>query len=169
MMPKWHVLLGGMFSLFLIALFNFTWINGLIIFLSSVMIDLDHYFLYVLRKRKLSPKRFWRESLKKIKIWKGFSKEEKKLHKEAHFLLHGLEMLLVLLVLSFFWKVFFFIFLGFSFHILLDLLNKILARESLASKLSQIWLWQRNKRVVSQAIFEKQKYQRNKKKEKVLR
>ena len=146
MMPKWHVLFGGIFSLVLIAFFDLSLVQGAIVFISSVMIDLDHYVLYVIKERKIHPKKFWDHSMKRRDTWRSFSKKEKKLHKEPHFILHGLETIFILIILSYFLDIFFWIFLGLSFHIFLDILERIYSSEHLSTKSSQIWLWQRNKK-----------------------
>jgi hypothetical protein len=146
MMPKWHVLAGAIFSLLLIKFFDIGWSAGLVIFLSSVFIDIDHYALYVLKERRIHPGEFWKWSIAKTEKWKKFSKKEKELHKGSHFLLHGVEGLLLLFILSFFWITFFWIFIGFGLHLFLDLIDKIFSGEHPAVKSSQIWLWQRNKK-----------------------
>lgn len=166
MMPKWHILFGFIFSLIIVSFFNLSWIQGAIVFISSILIDLDHYVLYIFKERNFHPLRFWNWSLYRTKKWKGFSKKEKKLHRESHFLLHGVETILVLFILSFIWEFFFWVFLGFSFHIFLDICERIFSREHIAVKFSQIWIWQRNKQVVSLAIVEKDKNSKGIKSEK---
>jgi hypothetical protein len=146
MLPKWHVLFGALFSLFLFFSFDIGWIASVIVFLSSVFIDIDHYALYVLQERKIHPIGFWDWSMKKHLMLKTFSREEEKLHKESHYVLHGIEILLILVVLTFISEFFLWIFLGFGIHFLPDVLDVVNCKSLLAGKTSQIWLWQRNKK-----------------------
>ena len=54
MYPKHHILLGFIFSVFVFILFPKIGILGVsIIFLSSFLIDVDHYIGYAIRKRDL--------------------------------------------------------------------------------------------------------------------
>ncbi|MDP2673070.1 MAG: hypothetical protein Q8O84_04625, partial [Nanoarchaeota archaeon] len=55
MLPKYHVLFGFLFSLILFLIFPFIGLSGfLIIFISSVLIDIDHYLFYVFKNRIFS-------------------------------------------------------------------------------------------------------------------
>ena len=146
MMPKWHVVSGAIFSLLLVLLFDIGWASACLVFLSSVLIDLDHYVLYFASEKKLHPFDFWDWSIKRNLLWKKFSRRERDLHKRPHFLLHGIEVVLLLWILSLFFGFFFWIFLGFGLHICLDLIDNILFAYHPASKFSQIWTWHRNKK-----------------------
>ncbi len=83
-----------------------------------------------------------------IKAHKWFIEHEKKLfflsrNKRADFynafsFLHGIEILLIFLVLSIFSKYFFFIFIGFAFHLLLDVVDQTTCHDRI-DKFSLIW------------------------------
>ncbi len=128
MLPKYHLLFGFLFSLILYLLFPFIGLPGfLIIFASSVLIDVDHYIYYVFTKKDLSLKKAYYFFLKKPLI------------NPAMYFLHGVEVLLILFLLGIFVnKVFLFIFIGFSFHLFLDVLEQIYYGFRVA-KVSLIW------------------------------
>jgi hypothetical protein len=145
MLPKWHFLYGYIFSIILIYFFNFSLFAGLIVFLSSVFIDLDHVLIYFLKTKNLNPYKFYNWSMKRKKAWSCINAEKKNEFLKPHFILHGIEFLALVLILSFFHNFFFWIFLGVSFHLALDFVVIFYEKEHLSIKLSQIWLWQRNK------------------------
>jgi hypothetical protein len=142
MLPKWHILYSFVLAYLLIFFFHLSTFAALIFFLAAVCIDIDHYFLFVLNQKKFHPKKFWDWSMNTKEEWK--STEDKKLYKYPIFIFHGFEALLVLAALSFVNLFFFWIFLGFSFHLFLDLLHLIYREEEL-HKLSQIYTFKRNK------------------------
>lgn len=125
MYPKQHIILGAIFSGILFFLFPQIGLIGFsLIFLSSILIDVDHYLYYVYKKKD------W--NLKKAHKW--FLDHEEKFHylsrkKRGSFygglcFLHGIEILLILLLLSIISKYFFFIFIGLAFHLLLDIVDQ---------------------------------------------
>ena len=142
MLPKWHVLYSFALIYLLAILFHFSLFALLLLFLSAVFIDIDHYFLFVLKQKKLHPKKFWDWSMKTKMEWNKI--EDKNIYQYPIFIFHGLESLLILAILSFFNLLFFWIFLGFAFHIFLDLLQ-LLYREEKMHKLSQIYTYKTNK------------------------
>ncbi len=112
MLPKWHILFGAVFSVILYFLFNIALINCIIVFLASVLIDTDHYLFYVKRHKN------W--NLKKAYRWHyNLSKK----HKPIMHIFHTLEFLILILILSFFHNLFFFIFLGLLFHSVFDIID----------------------------------------------
>ena len=125
MLPKYHLLFGFVFSIILwliipsIGLLEFS-----IIFLSSFLIDVDHYIYYVFTRKDLSLKNAYRYFIKKRK--KGISKKIKKGNPNpAMFFLHGVEVLTILFISGvFISKYFFFVALGFAFHLILDVIEQ---------------------------------------------
>lgn len=142
MLPKWHLLYSFVLAYILVFIFHISLFSATIFLVAAVFIDLDHYFLFVLNHKKIHPKDFWVWSMEKTKEWKKV--EDKNLYKYPIFIFHGFEALLILAVLSFVYTFFFWIFLGFAFHIFLDLLHLIYREEEL-HKLSQIYTLKRNK------------------------
>jgi hypothetical protein len=62
-LPKWHILFGFVISYILIYFFNFSLVAGIIIFISSfLIIDSDHFLLYILRKKDFNFFRFYKLS-----------------------------------------------------------------------------------------------------------
>jgi hypothetical protein len=145
MLPKWHFLYGYVFSLCLVYFFNFSLFAGLIIFLSSVFIDLDHVLIYFIKTKNLNPRKFYSWSIDRKAVWMNLTLSQKSIFKRPQFLLHGIEFILILILLSFLHQFFFWILLGVLFHLFLDFLVLIYEREHCSIKASQIWLWQRNK------------------------
>lgn len=146
MMPKWHFLFGFSFSIVLISLFDFSLFAGLIIFLSSVFIDLDHALLYVIETKNINPFKFWKYSMDKDKYLKSMPKQEREFFKKPHFIFHGIEFIIILILLSFIHIFFFWILVGMLFHLFLDLIYLMYRKEDMTIKFSQILLWQKNKK-----------------------
>ena len=114
MLPKGHILFGAIFSLILFLFFNISLSYSVIIFLSSFLIDVDHYFFYVQRKKDWNPKRAFR--------W--FVALGNK-HKPLMLLFHNIEFLILVLIISVFYNVFFFISIGLSFQWVGDIIYMI--------------------------------------------
>jgi hypothetical protein len=125
MLPKTHILFGFIFSLFLFLFFPEISLAGIIIiFVSSVLIDTDHYLFYVWLKKDLSLKNSYYWFLSKSKQFEKLSlKEKKKLINPAPCFFHGIEAILVLILLSFIHVFFFYVLVGFLFHQFLDLIS----------------------------------------------
>lgn len=149
MLPKWHVLYSFVFCYLLLLFTPLSLFSVGIIFLSAIFIDLDHYFLFILRQKNFGWKFFWNKSLEDIKKWEKI--ENKNLYKYPIFIFHGFEALIILAALSFLNLFFFWIFIGFSFHLFLDLLNLIYREEEL-HKFSQISTWKKNKNRLPQPL-----------------
>ncbi len=145
MLPKWHILFGFVFSLVLVNFFNFSLFAGLIVLLSSIFIDLDHVLLYFLKTKNLNPWKFYEWSMIKRKDWARVPFEKKSTFYTPHFIFHGVEFLVLIILLSFLHVFFFWILIGVIFHLVLDFIEIFYKREHISIKISQIWLWQRNK------------------------
>lgn len=111
MLPKTHILFGGIFSILLYFFFNLTLFETFLIFFASFLIDFDHYIWHALRKKDWNLKNAY-YYLKNLKLEKPFM-----------VLFHTIEFLLLILILSFFWKGFLFILIGMLFHSLLDAID----------------------------------------------
>lgn len=124
MLPKWHILLGGIFSLALHFLLEVSLINSSLVFLASVFIDIDHYLFYVIRFKN------W--NLKQAYLW---HKKIGRKHKPVMHIFHSIEFLFLVLVLSLFLEIFLFILVGMLFHTLLDITDmamyQVFSREHL--------------------------------------
>lgn len=127
MLPKYHILLGFILSLLLFLIFpSINWIGAVIIFLSSFLIDVDHYIHYVFKKRDLNLGKAYNWYIFRQKKLLSLSRNQRN-KIPGHFLfLHGIEPLLILLLLGIFLsKYFLYILIGFAFHLLLDVLYQI--------------------------------------------
>ena len=112
MLPKTHIILGAIFSVLIYFIFQITLFQASLILFASIFIDVDHYVFYVSRKKNFN--------LKKAYYWhKGLPKN----HKTIMHIFHTLEFMILILILSFFWNGFFFIFIGMVFHSALDLID----------------------------------------------
>lgn len=125
MLPKWHIVLGAVFTFIIWQYINASYGNVIfdksllfllsIIFLSSILIDVDHYIYYVFKKRDLN--------LRKAFNWfLEHRKEFERNPKPFRFVCHSIEFLSILAILSLYFNILFFIFLGFVFHLMTDLI-----------------------------------------------
>lgn len=121
MFPREHVAWGIIFCAILFAIFpNFSLLGLVIIFLSSVLIDIDHYIIAV-----METKRVWLGDA--LEFYRLHNIEEEKAHKKGirkkgHFhVLHTVEAHFMIFGLSFLWAPFAYVFLGMVFHSLCDL------------------------------------------------
>jgi len=124
MLPKHHIFLGTIFAVALFLIFPKIGLIGfLLIIASTVLMDVDHYVYYVFKKRNLSLSRAYNWFLKRHKRLLSLSRKKRnEIYTEIHFL-HGIEPLLILFVLGVcFSKYFFYILVGFAFHLFLDII-----------------------------------------------
>ena len=123
MLPRWHIIFGGAFTLLLwLAVPGISWIYLLLVFLASFLIDFDHYAASVLMTERLSLKESFKyhESVGRTEI------EEKKrgIRRRGDFhLFHTVEFHLLVGLLGLVWIGFFYIFIGMIFHSLLDVVD----------------------------------------------
>jgi hypothetical protein len=110
MLPRWHLLFGLLFAYVVYWFTSITIFQAIIIFLASFLIDVDHYLWYIYKKKN------W--NLKKA-IY--FLKTNKKL--KTLMIFHTIEFHIIIGLLSFFWRGFFYIFIGMFFHSLVDLVK----------------------------------------------
>lgn len=125
MYPSQHIFLGAFFSIILFLLFpQIGFIGAGLIFLSSFAIDVDHYLFYVYKKKDINfrKSRLWYFSRKPP--YKKMSREQRNKHYHGFYFLHGLETVALLFLLGFLHRFFFFIFVGISFHLLLDYMEQ---------------------------------------------
>src|SRR3989344_6581398 len=129
MLPKYHIIFGFLFSLILWIIFpSISILGALIIFFSSFLIDVDHYLFYVFKNKIFSIKKAYNYffELRKKAMTKSLKEKRIKIANPLMYLFHGIEVLLILFLLGFFInKIFLFIFIGFSFHLFLDLVEII--------------------------------------------
>lgn len=127
MFPTQHILLGAVFVAVLLIFFpSFGLFGASIIFLTSFLIDVDHYLYYVHKKKNWNLINAYNWFSERTKQILSLPKEKRKVYSEVFFLFHGFEVLLVLLLLGFFISnFFFFILIGFLFHLFLDIFYEL--------------------------------------------
>jgi hypothetical protein len=141
MLPKTHIILGLFFSLLLVLLFDVPVYGGVVVFLVSFLVDVDHYFYGVFKKRTFSLSKIHSYFLDKRKKWRALSYDMKCKTKFPILLFHGFEFVLFLFVLSFFSVWFLFVLLGVSFHLLLDYVDIFVNKDPVFTKLSVVYVW----------------------------
>jgi hypothetical protein len=126
MLPKNHIILGGIFSLIIYLIFQIDFFQAFLIFLSSFLIDIDHYLYYVYKKKDFSLKKAYNFALFQKNNLMKLKKEERSKFYTGFFFLHGLEIVLILFLFGvYFSKCFLFVSLGFLFHLILDYISQI--------------------------------------------
>ena len=146
---KWHLLFGFVVSYILVYFFDISIFAGTIIFLSSWLIDVDHYFWYVLEMKDWNPLNAARNAInwykKSIPKWFKLSLEEREKFRRGVFVFHGLLFWLILVALSFFHPIFLWILAGVGIHMVADLIDLYFRREPLYNKIFPCYVIRRNK------------------------
>ncbi len=118
MMPSDHMLFGFFASLIIVILFPGIGVYGfLLIFLSSVLIDFDHYLAYVYLTRDFSLSNAVDFCLKMGEK----QMKSKKTATEPLMIFHTAELWLLLLMLSFISLFFLYLLIGIMIHVALDI------------------------------------------------
>jgi len=134
MLPKHHAIFGFLITIALIYLLKLSLLAGIIIFLASILIDVDHYLYYVFKKKDLSLSRAYKYFLKLRQ-----DRRKNKIFRPMFLLFHGVESFIILGILALLgFKLFLWILIGFIIHLFLDLMDLIAYKEPLYSKLSQL-------------------------------
>jgi dolichol kinase len=118
MLPKWHIILGILFSLILLFLFKLSFLSFLLILLASIFIDVDHYLLAVQKTKKL-------DFFYAYEINKKWSLRKK----PTMHIFHTIEFSLLLLIAAFFLPIFYFVLIGILFHNTVDAFDMLYKRE----------------------------------------
>ena len=123
MYPKYHIILGFIFTITLFFLFpQFNIFALSIIFLSSFLIDIDHYLGHAYLKKDLNPFNAlkWHFNLSKKEM--KMDRKTRNMHYTHLCIFHGIEILVILFFLSYINLIFLYIMIGFSFHMVLDII-----------------------------------------------
>lgn len=119
MLPKHHIILGVIFSLILVFVFNISVTSALVVFLASVFIDIDHYLFYVQKKHNLNLKKAY-----------SFYLHLPLNHKPIMHIFHTVEFMLLIFLLSYFNPVFLFVLIGMVFHSITDMIEFIVNKNT---------------------------------------
>lgn len=120
MWPKWHILYGFLFTLLLWMIFpDISYFYIIITFLSSFLIDVDHYLYFVIKTKNFSfSKSLEYHRLKEIEEVQNYKKGIRK--KMGFHPFHTIEFHIIIGLFSLVWKPFLFVFIGILFHSLID-------------------------------------------------
>jgi hypothetical protein len=140
--PRYHIFLGLIFSIVLFLIFpSISLIGAGIIFLSSFLIDVDHYIYYVLKEKDINPVKAVKYFFRKRKKLTSMNSKKRNEFYSGFCFLHGIESLIILLIGEIFLsKYFLFILFGFIFHIFLDILQEMYEGLRI-DKISVIYDW----------------------------
>jgi len=125
MLPKFHILIGLLFSIGCYTIFSFVSLIGAgLIFLSSVLIDFDHYIYYIFKKKSFSLKKAYNWFKKKGKQFSKIPKNKRKSYALNFSFFHGLEWVFIFSLFGkLFNNYFYFIAIGIFLHLVLDLIH----------------------------------------------
>jgi hypothetical protein len=116
-----------------------------LIFFSSFLIDVDHYLYYLYKKKDSSLLNAYKYWIKNREKWRKLKKREYKNYRIKPMYFHGLEFLILLLILSLITPIFFWVFLGSLLHLFLDFITLVYYEFPLYAKLSQAYVWISNR------------------------
>ena len=127
MLVKNHIAYGLVFSVILYAVFPKIGLIGmLIIFLSGILIDTDHYIYTVIKDRHWNLKKSIKYFKSARKKRSELPKSDKRKYYSAWCFIHGIESLIILFFLGrFIHYYFYFVLIGVGFHLILDLIEQI--------------------------------------------
>ena len=145
MLPKYHIIIGLIASIAIYLIFNLTIFQASIIFLSSFLIDADHYLLYIFRKKDFSLINSIKYFKERRRRWLSMRPEKRKHHKRAIFIFHGIEFWILLIIIANYINLIWFVLLGIFIHMILDYIDLIYVNDSLYTKLSQLYVYYTNK------------------------
>jgi len=124
MYPSQHLIIGTIFAGILFWTFPEIPIAGfLLIIASTVLIDVDHYIIYILIAKDWSLKNAYRWHSEAGKNFKKLSKEKKRELRHCFYIFHGIEpMIIVYIIANIISPYFYFILLGMALHMVLDII-----------------------------------------------
>jgi hypothetical protein len=148
-LPHKHLIIGIAVVAVLFLLFpSMGFLGAGIILASSVLIDIDHYFYYIFKKRNVNPISAYRWFRGNMKKCKRIPKEKKH---EVHFgtcVFHGIEILILLSILgNLVSPIFYFILIGFALHLVSDLILEI-TKYNAFNKISVIYCFLKSRGMV---------------------
>lgn len=137
MNPKTHILIGGAISLILLFVFDISPTNTILFFLSSFLLDFDHYIYAVYKTKSYNPKKAYLFFINKSKFLKKIPKENWRKYYSGVYVFHGVETIIFFILLGILIsKIFFYISAGIFLHLLLDWAEKIFENKYYPHKFS---------------------------------
>ena len=123
MLPKWHILWGAVFTFVLSIAFPMISVPYLIlIFLSTFLIDFDHYMAGARKIKSLSLIKVLRYH-DLMEVLHQDNKMRKVKDKSDFHIFHTVEFHILVLALGLLWIGFFYVFIGMLFHSILDIIE----------------------------------------------
>jgi len=130
MLPRTHILFGAIFTLIVGYVYpGISWFYLVLLFLSSFLIDFDHYIVAANRTKSFS-------LFRALHYFRVYCEREKRdiakgIKKKGHFMVfHTFEFHIIVLLLGLFiWKGFLFVFIGMAFHSILDIIYMVYYNE----------------------------------------
>ena len=143
MLPKYHIVIGAIITLIIFSIFTITPLQALIIFFSSFLIDVDHYILYIFKTKNLSLKKSRKYFFERRRNWLKLLTEDQKRYKRFIYFFHGIEFWILLIILSIYFPIIWFVLLGIAIHMILDFIDFIYYKQPLYAKFSQLYVYQK--------------------------
>ena len=128
MYPLQHLSIGVVFAGILLWFFpEVTVLGFLIIVAATVLIDVDHYLIYVWVTKDWSLKRAYLWHKEGGKKFKKLTKAERRELRHSFFVFHGVEPLIVAYLLALYLHpYFYFVLIGMALHMVLDIIFGLL-------------------------------------------
>jgi hypothetical protein len=146
MIPKTHIILGFLATIIIYLVTPISQLEALIIFLSSFLIDVDHYLIYAITKKDTSLKNAKAYFHRRKKKWFSLTTKEQATYKRYIYFLHGIEAWIIIYILSLYHPLAIFILYGFTIHMILDYIEFIQFKQPIIAKFSQLWVYETNKK-----------------------
>jgi hypothetical protein len=147
MYPSTHIIIGAIASFLIWLIFpSLTWWQVFIIFASSILIDVDHYLWYAIKKKDWSLRRAYQWHVKKSELFQKMDEKERNKFKHLLVIFHGIEFWLFLILLIFINKIFLFVLIGIVIHMILDYIDLYRWKAPFYTKTSQIAVIVKNKK-----------------------
>lgn len=144
MLPRWHLLFGGILAVIIwIAAPQINLIYVVLFFLASFLIDFDHYMCAVFHTKNFNLPNAY-EYHKKIDA-EDRERKKKGIREKGDFhLFHTVEFHILVGILGLYWTAFFYIFLGMMFHSLTDIYSMIYSDQMYRREFSFVaWLFRK--------------------------
>ena len=149
MLPKYHIIIGFLVSVIIYFIFpEVTLIEASIVFLSSFLIDVDHYLYYVWKKKDWSLRRAYENLATNRKFILSLSPQKRAKYKVIIMIFHGVEFWLILSLLIFVNKIFLFVLIGVMIHMILDFVEFYGIGIPFGLKSSVIYVYKTNKQKI---------------------
>jgi hypothetical protein len=150
MWPKTHIIYGFIFTFLLYIIFpQIGLFEAGLIFLSTVLIDVDHYFYYVFRNKNISLRKAINWFSERKRRWHKLTSSQiqqyQNKYKHNVLIFHGLEFVFLIAILTLYYPIFFWILIGISIHLLIDYRELMSLNMNPMIKMSQIYVYIKNK------------------------